>query len=132
MRTLECVFDVPHLGEKFIIFLTECCCILTVFFRELSSTFIKLCDLVDAARKKVENEISKLSDEIADLEKTENEARLLGLVDFLLARFGRSISCFFSLHLVVTPFHVFRNKARWLEEQLSNFIREFGLSRSKI
>ena len=50
------------------------------YFRELSSTFIKLCDLVDAAKKKVENEISKLSDEIADLEKIESQARLLGLV----------------------------------------------------
>ena len=49
-------------------------------FRELSSTFIKLCDLVDLAKKKVEDEIAKLSDEIADLEKTESEARLLGLV----------------------------------------------------
>ena len=47
-------------------------------FRELSSTFIKLCELVDAAKKKVENEISKLSDEIADLEKIESQARVLG------------------------------------------------------
>lgn len=50
------------------------------YFRELSSTFIKLCDIVDAAKKKVENEISKLSDEIADLEKAESQARILGLV----------------------------------------------------
>jgi hypothetical protein len=35
---------------------------------------------VDAAKKKVENEISKLSDEIADLEKAESQARILGLV----------------------------------------------------
>lgn len=70
--------------------------------QELSSTFTRLCDLVDSAKKKVEREISYLSDEISALGKTENEARLLG------------------------------NKARWLEEQLGGFIREFGLSRSKI
>lgn len=53
-----------------------------VYFRELSSTFIKLCDLVDAAKKKVENEIAKLSDEISALEKIESQSRLLGLVNF--------------------------------------------------
>ncbi|XP_028394078.1 mitofusin-2-like [Dendronephthya gigantea] len=70
--------------------------------QELSSTFMRLCDLVDAAKKKVESEIAKLSDEISNLEKIENQARILG------------------------------NKARWLEDQLSNFITEFGLTRSKI
>ena len=39
---------------------------------------MKLCDLVDAAKKKVESEIAKLGDEISNLEKIENQARILG------------------------------------------------------
>ena len=34
--------------------------------------------MVDSAKKKVEDEISNLSEEISALEKIENEARLLG------------------------------------------------------
>ncbi|XP_046850405.1 mitofusin-2-like [Xenia sp. Carnegie-2017] len=64
---------------------------------ELSSTFVQLCYKVDAAKKKVENEISKLSEDITELEDIESQA------------------------------HLFGNKARRLEDQLKNFIQEFGL-----
>ncbi|XP_046850418.1 mitofusin-2-like [Xenia sp. Carnegie-2017] len=59
--------------------LTSSNCIQQVM-SELSSTFAQLCYKVDAAKKKEENEISKLSEDITDLERIESQARLFSLV----------------------------------------------------
>ncbi|XP_046851045.1 mitofusin-2-like [Xenia sp. Carnegie-2017] len=71
--------------------------------RELSSTFVQLCDKVrEVNRRQVEDKISQLSEDITDLEKIESQARL----------FGKNAQC--------------------LEDQLSSFIGEYGLSQSKM
>ena len=58
-----------------------CCIHFPFLFKsKLSSTFAQLCDEVDAAKKKVEKKISKLSEDITELEEIESQARLFGYV----------------------------------------------------
>lgn len=70
--------------------------------QELTSTFAKLKSLVQRAKESLEENIIELYKEITRLEKIENEAKIL------------------------------RNKASWFESELSQFITEFGLEKSKI
>ncbi|XP_046850404.1 mitofusin-2-like isoform X2 [Xenia sp. Carnegie-2017] len=86
---------------QLVVSMTSSNCIQQVM-RELSSTIAQLCYKVDAEKKKVENEISKLSADITELEKIESQAHL----------FGKNAQC--------------------LEDQLSSFIGEYGLSQSKM
>ncbi|XP_073249397.1 mitofusin-2-like [Porites lutea] len=70
--------------------------------QELTSTFVKLKSLVQRAKETLEENIIDLYKEITRLEKIENDAKIL------------------------------RNKASWFESELSQFITEFGLAKSKI
>jgi len=70
--------------------------------QELTSTFVKLKSLVQRAKEELEESIIELCKEITRLEKIENDAKIL------------------------------RNKASWFESELSQFVTEFGLAKSKI
>lgn len=70
--------------------------------QELSHAFCQLASQVDSAQKKVKDRISELDEEIQRLEEIEAEAKL------------------------------FRNKASWLESDLSSFIKDFNLSSSRL
>lgn len=70
--------------------------------QELTSSFVRLKSLVQRAKETLEEDIIELCKEITRLEKIENDAKIL------------------------------RNKASWFESELSQFITEFGLAKSKI
>eukprot|EP00112_Aurelia_sp_Birch-Aquarium-sp1_P000229 Seg1019.4 transcript_id=Seg1019.4/GoldUCD/mRNA.D3Y31 product=Mitofusin-2 protein_id=Seg1019.4/GoldUCD/D3Y31 len=70
--------------------------------QELSSAFIQLESEIDHSKKKLKAEIEELGKEMKRLEEIEAKSK------------------------------VFRNKASWLESELNGFIKEFGLSKSRI
>eukprot|EP00795_Rhopilema_esculentum_P007126 gene7126-12781_t len=70
--------------------------------QELSSTFMQLETEIKNSKSKLKKEIDELNIEMKRLEEVEAKAK------------------------------VFRNKASWLDSELNGFIKEFGLSRSKI
>eukprot|EP00794_Sanderia_malayensis_P015023 gene15023-16573_t len=70
--------------------------------QELSTAFVQLESEIDNAKKKLKAEIRELESEMKRVEAIEAKAK------------------------------IFRNKASWLETELNGFIKEFGLSKSKI
>ena len=60
---------IPVVDDKLIIVL--------IYFRELTSTFVKLKSLVQRAKETLEENIIELYKEITRLEKIENDAKIL-------------------------------------------------------